>query len=554
MGAISAAADAGGTRPAAAGSGPAGSGLGASERQRRLLLEHSLAPICVHDGRDIVYINWAAVRGLGAASSDEIRGRPIADFVHPESRAALSAQTGALHGDGDMSVPIPLRLVRVDGTDISGVAVISLTIWRDRPLYQVLFREHGTRRIADPRQVVRAGHAVIMLAPDHTVTGWNIGAELLYGRPAAGVLGRPITAAIDAPLDVALLAEAGVTDRATHYDCTKAAVPVRVSVTDIGSGFVVVCSDDTAQRRRSELYRRFRAVLDGLDEGVIIIGSNGQYEFINVAAQRILGASPEQLIDLHPSDRATGLPLYATDGSRLGSETRPLDWIRQAGLELGGQVVGIDRADGRRIWITGHGCLLEPDDSDTSSVLFSFSDVTAHYDAERRLLHEATHDSLTGLPVRRVALDRAGAALTAPAEAGRLAAVLFIDLDNLKAINDSHGHRVGDEVLRSAASRMRNAARAGDVIARYGGDEFIALVFEPAGRDELDAFAERLHADLSTALRLGPLSLHTGVSIGITTVGPDDPRGAAELIRDADLAMYAAKSAGRGHTRYFSAE
>ena len=133
-----------------------------------------------------------------------------------------------------------------------------------------------------------------------------------------------------------------------------------------------------------------------------------------------------------------------------------------------------------------------------------------------------------------------------------MAAVLFIDLDNLKTINDSLGHDAGDDVLRSAAQRLRRAVRSDDVVARLGGDEFIALLIGQIARPDLDALADRLHATLSEPVVIEGVTLRIGASIGIVVIENNDPRGAAEILRDADIAMYAAKTTGRGKSHYFT--
>ena len=184
-------------------------------------------------------------------------------------------------------------------------------------------------------------------------------------------------------------------------------------------------------------------------------------------------------------------------------------------------------------------------------MLISLTDITAQRTASERLAYEATHDSLTGLPNRGCAVTRVTEAL----ESGGhdvLAAVLFIDLDNLKTINDSLGHDAGDDMLRSAAQRLRAAVRSDDVVARFGGDEFVALLIGQIGRPDLDALADRLHTTLSEPVVIDNVTFRIGASIGIVVVENNDPRGAAEILRDADIAMYEAKTTGRGKSHYFT--
>jgi diguanylate cyclase (GGDEF)-like protein len=133
-----------------------------------------------------------------------------------------------------------------------------------------------------------------------------------------------------------------------------------------------------------------------------------------------------------------------------------------------------------------------------------------------------------------------------------LAAVLFIDLDNLKTINDSLGHDAGDDVLRSAAQRLCRAVRSDDVVARLGGDEFVALLIGQIARPDLDALAHRLHTTLLEPVVIEGVTIRIGASTGIVVIENNDQRAAAQILRDADTAMYAAKTTGRGKSHYFT--
>jgi diguanylate cyclase (GGDEF)-like protein/PAS domain S-box-containing protein len=321
--------------------------------------------------------------------------------------------------------------------------------------------------------------------------------------------------------------------------------PIRVSASAVARTchgeriYEVVFGDVPGERGR----QRMHAVLDLVHDGIVIMDSDGRIEFTNKAARVLLGGTAEDLVGLHHSNSAVDLPLYDARGEQISTDSHPIRFIRETGLSLGGEVVGIDRLDGARMWITGHGCLIEPGDPENSSVLFSFTDITEHYDARARLLHDATHDGLTGLPNRVHALNQAARAM-AETGARRLSAVLFIDLDRLKSVNDRYGHPTGDEVLRIAAQRMRSATRSHDVVARIGGDEFVALLMGPVSGDEVDAVVRRMQEVLADEVVVGSLTLQIGASIGTTTVAADDQRTFAEVLRDADAAMYRAKAQG----------
>jgi diguanylate cyclase (GGDEF)-like protein len=176
-----------------------------------------------------------------------------------------------------------------------------------------------------------------------------------------------------------------------------------------------------------------------------------------------------------------------------------------------------------------------------------------HRRSVERLQHEALHDALTGLPNRTLFLDRLEQALRRARRRGpdSGAAVLFLDLDRFKVVNDSLGHHAGDELLQSVALRLDAALRPGDTVARMGGDEFTVLLEDVSDPREASIVAERVLATLADPFPIAGRELHVSGSIGIALAGPEvDPE---ELIRDADVAMYRAKAEGKARHAVFDA-
>lgn len=205
------------------------------------------------------------------------------------------------------------------------------------------------------------------------------------------------------------------------------------------------------------------------------------------------------------------------------------------------------RPDGQRRWLVGSCRPLDEDGPRGATILASFTDITDQHNNHRSLDHQARHDSLTGLPNRAYAEARITRALQVVPPT--LAAVLFIDLDNVKTVNDGFGHHAGDTVIRAAAHRLRATMRAEDFVARIGGDEFVALVFGRSDRAALDHLTGRLHSALATPVDVGGAECRITASIGVVELKDSPPRTPAEIIRDADIAMYKAK-ARKAATRY----
>ena len=189
--------------------------------------------------------------------------------------------------------------------------------------------------------------------------------------------------------------------------------------------------------------------------------------------------------------------------------------------------------------------------SGDDEVLFMIRDITDRKQAQAQIIHNSLHDPLTGLPNRSLLSDRLDAAIhRAQRHPHYQYAVLFLDLDRFKGINDSLGHGVGDQLLIAIAQKLRTHIRAADVAARLGGDEFVLLLEDIDGPDKAIAVAERVLADCQTPLSIEGHEVLTGVSIGIA-IGSARYAAAAELIRDADIAMYRAKHRQRGTYQFF---
>ena len=237
------------------------------------------------------------------------------------------------------------------------------------------------------------------------------------------------------------------------------------------------------------------------------------------------------------------------------------------GVQAIGEMLGDDAADGPGMWaligshqdmrsglvVTSH----DPDRSFTADDLAFLGAVASvagsaidRIRAEEQLGHQALHDSMTGLPNRVLFQDRLALALARLGRHPSTIAVLFVDIDHFKVINDSLGHGQGDLVLIEIAARLQSAVRPGDTVARFGGDEFVVLCEGLASEVDAVGIAGRIRAAASGPIEVQGRSHHLTVSAGIATTEANDVTP-ADLIRDADAAMYEAKNAGRGQTTLF---
>jgi len=522
-----------------------------ADQQYRWLLDHSPVAMCVHaDGR-YVYVNQTLVRKMGAQSAGQLLGRKITDFIHPDSRAAVRAQIAARQHDGDTGPPLEMVILTLDGVPREVEALAIQTQWEGRPAHKVVFRDVSAQKATEASLrfqaalVAHASDAFISTTTSGFVTSWNPAAAAIYQRSAVDALGLPIGGVVGADLDLAAIVAGGGVVHATHRAADGSELAVRVSVSRMDDGFVVSCANQTALRRAEQQCQR---VVASLQEGVVVIKADGTVESANPATLRIFGGSMTGVGAVEFA-KVAEVPVYDANGRLLTRDQRPvMETLKRSPRR--GCIYGLDRfGDGERIWISINWSLLDPSDPDRSSVLMSIVDITDQHNAHRQLAYQATHDVLTGLPNRAhlVALinDAIGSAEY------RWGAVLFIDLDKFKVINDELGHHAGDTVLEVAAQRLRAALGPDDVVGRVGGDEFVALLAAPIQGVKVNALVRRLHTALRKPIRIPAVCDYTptrrvqiGASIGVVAVQSDEQRCAAEILRAADAAMYQAKTTG----------
>lgn len=531
------------------GEGGAEAFSGATElfQQRFMLLaDMSSDGICVHQDGCIVFANAAAIRWMGVKPAVGLIGRKVSEFVHADSYPDVERRLEGLHRDGDSSMPSEVVMGRPRKSARDVQATSTRIDWDGRPAVVTNFRDLTTDKAAAVLKYQAAlldhvSDAVIGVSPTGAVTSWNAAAETIYARRAEEVLNLPVDDAVGAPLFAEHVLQRSGVLHTTHMAADGSPLSVRVSAAATGNGYVLVCADLTALRRAE---RYFEAVVTALDAGVVVFDPDGSVESANPTARRILDWVVQSTAAF-----ATDLPLVDADGRLIPPDRHPVCQAVQSGVPQIERVVGLDRPDGQRVWLSVSTRLLGPGSLARSPVLCSFVDVTAQTRASEQLLRAAHHDTLTGLPNRYNALARITASLAPEAEQ-RVGAILFIDMDNVKLINDTYGHSAGDAVLIATATRMGDALREGDVIARLAGDEFVALLFEPISRSEIDGLVEAVHRAVARPIRYREADIQVTTSIGVVVVKPCDARDALELLCVADQAMYAAKASGPGRTRF----
>lgn len=211
--------------------------------------------------------------------------------------------------------------------------------------------------------------------------------------------------------------------------------------------------------------------------------------------------------------------------------------------------------DGHWVWIQGSGAVVshDPETHEPVRLCGTHQDISERRRQEERILHQAHFDSLTELPNRFLALDRLSQSINEAQRNQEMVAVLFLDLDDFKKINDTLGHDTGDKLLMEAASRLQSVVRSGDTVGRLGGDEFIILCGGLTAASAASPVAEALLLKITEPFRIDSRELVLTASIGIA-IYPDDGENLSELLRNADSAMYHSKEQGRNTYSYFTDE
>ncbi|RZT05905.1 PAS domain S-box-containing protein/diguanylate cyclase (GGDEF) domain-containing protein [Duganella sp. CF402] len=299
--------------------------------------------------------------------------------------------------------------------------------------------------------------------------------------------------------------------------------------------------DSTSRLRQREA--RLQAILNKAADAILTIDGNGVLMSANAAAGRLFGYAPEKMTAL-PLDKLIPVGI----GEAAGLDAAGLLRMIACGVTHEYELPGW-RSDGSEFPLAMSVSEVElPDEHLFVAILH---DLTEQHLAQERIHRLAHHDTLTGLANRLSLNLRLEQLLAQTRRSGGKAAVLFIDLDHFKKINDTHGHATGDLLLVAVSQRLQELLREVDTIARLGGDEFIVVTDGAITPDEASNIAVRIVDALTTPYHLQGKTVHSGASVGVAMF-PDDGEDAGTLMRHADTAMYAAKSQGRGNFQFFS--
>jgi diguanylate cyclase (GGDEF)-like protein/PAS domain S-box-containing protein len=353
----------------------------------------------------------------------------------------------------------------------------------------------------------------------------------------------PLTARGNDPVESRLVLAAG------RHKVIEQLVETRVDEYGQPAAVVGTVRDITERRalenrlRESEV--RYASTVELAAVGIAHVDEQGRFAWSNQKLQDMLGYSSEELSKLtvwqvsHPDD------VRVTDTDRKRLHAGEIDTLTAEKRYL--------RNDGTTLWVRITSAVRRETDGALLYDVSIVEDVTARRNAEERVRYLATHDELTGLPNRALFSELLGHAIEKARRHKRQCAVVFLDLDRFKIVNDSLGHSAGDQLLKEVADRLRQSARKSDCIARLGGDEFVLLLEDVTDSSVSAGVAKKILSSLLVPVRIARHECRVTGSIGIATY-PLDATDAPTLMKHADMAMYRAKEEGKNNCQFYSAE
>jgi diguanylate cyclase (GGDEF)-like protein/PAS domain S-box-containing protein len=291
---------------------------------------------------------------------------------------------------------------------------------------------------------------------------------------------------------------------------------------------------------------RAQVTLNCIGDAVICTDVSGKITFMNVVAEQMTGWLRQEAAGQPMAQVFRLLDGASREAIPIAVDSEP----RQDGKLDASMHSILVRRDGYEIPIEDSVAPIHNREGESTGAVVVFRDVSAARAMSLQMIHSAEHDALTGLPNRTLLNDRVSQAIAFARRHMKQVAVLFLDLDGFKHINDSLGHPTGDKLLQSIAKRLVDCARASDTVSRQGGDEFVVLLSEMEHSEDAAIAARRMLQAVAGAHAIGRHELHVTTSIGVS-VYPDDGLDAETLIKNADTAMYQAKENGRESYQFF---
>jgi diguanylate cyclase (GGDEF)-like protein/PAS domain S-box-containing protein len=495
-----------------------------------------------HRHANDAYVRWAGL------PRDRVEGATLVDVLGDEfaSRIATSAARAMAGASQQLQAErgdrlLDLRLEPYFGLD---GAIAGLHLLAD----DVTWRRQGER---DLRAMVDASpEPTMVLDEDSRIHLHNAAAEALFGAPSAELVGTPLATWLGEQGDPAIAGTSSLRGRRRDGSVFPAELRLGSMPGEHGGRAVVTLRDlsrDRALEAAAQAAReQAQATLDSISDALVVVDPTGAVTAFNPAATALTGWTRDDALG-RPLDDVVRLVDPESGDAQASVLHDALRKSRPQRLDGERELL---RRDGEKRAIEESASPLRDASGAAIGGVLLLRDVSEAREHAQALTHAAQHDALTGLPNRVLFQDRLTQALATVARGNR-GAVLYIDLDKFKPINDTLGHPVGDKVLQEVAQRLRDCVREDDTVSRQGGDEFVLLLQRLADPRDAARVAEKLIRSVQQPILHDGHELRVGASVGISLF-PQDAREARVLMKQADTALYHVKETGRGRYSYFT--
>ncbi len=546
----------------------AGTGTRVGMLDQGALLRVSDAVVVVDRDGTVTYVSPAVEEVFGFGPS-ELLGPTGTGHVVAQDRQTVKDAFQRVLVHAGASTEVTFRIHRADGEqrwvetsivnllddpDVNGVVTIHHDITdRRRAEDQLRASERRFRKL-----VQHSSDITLVIDREYRLTWVSPAVQSVLGHDPDSLVGMEAKALIH-PDDVdqarmrMLAVRAGdrihgsLAARVAHADGSWRHVGVMATDLtedpDVG-GLLLNVRDITGRVEAQQASDRLGRIIEATSDLVAIAEPGSGLTYLNAATRQFFG--------LGADDDATSLQLsgHVPAWVRHTWRSEVLPTLEAEG-RWSGEMAAFDHT-GRTVPLSAAFNCHRGQDGSIEVISAIARDMSAQKEFEAQLEHQATHDPLTGLPNRALLLDRLSMALARSTRSGRTVAILFLDLDHFKVVNDSLGHGYGDQLLVRIAERLSESLRPGDTVARFGGDEFIVLCEDLEDPAEATSISERVATAVSSPAALHDTEVFITASIGIAVAHSTDV-DPEHLLRDADAAMYQAKDKGRSRTEVFDA-
>lgn len=538
-----------------------------SEVRYRTLVEWSPDAVLVHRMGTILYVNPSAVKTFGAKEANELVGRLTSELIHPDCREQQTARMHAIAEQKPVTPMVESRFLRVDGTafdvEVQGTSIV----YQDLPAIHVVLRDITQRKQA--KAALQASEerfrALVEFLPTAIILHQAM--HVIYANPAAARTLRADTAEALIGLSIMELTHPDHRQRVLHRIKSReengqdplptelrlirldgVVIDVQMSATLIpysGAKVVQASFTDITEHKLSKEKQQLAAnVFSHAREGIAITDAEMRIVDVNAAFSSITGYSRKEVLGTQPIMFKPGQHSITHfdalwQGLRDTGHWSGEIWSQRKSGEEYAEMVTISA--------------VADDNGTPKNYVLLMVDITPMKTYQRQLENMAHFDALTQLPNRLLLADRLHQAMSQSQRRKQSLAVVFLDLDGFKAVNDRYGHAIGDELLIVLSQRLKGALRDGDTLARLGGDEFVAVLVDLDRAEDAEPVLERMLQAAADQVRVGEALLEVSASMGIA-IYPRDGTHADLLLRRADQSMYQAKQAGRNRYSFFQDE